>query len=362
MQQMSGFWLRHGADGALEQIDLIFPWHPPAGAIPGIEEIADCSTLPPEPSDWRSLPVRHVAFPRDRSGVTLYASAPPSGPWPENEAALQRLVRQGAAELNRDIEQRIFARLPPPSRNPDGEILDQFYGGAIATWRRILGPELHYHAGLFETPDTDTVDDAAMTQALRRAVTELYRFMPPGSSVYDIGCGWGGPLAMLVRDQNCRGLGLTISRTQFRHVASLGLPVRLGDAERTLPPGPFDCALLLELFCHIADKAAAARGAAAVRVAPGDAGQLPGRLVRAARLRRHHAHGLVGAIARTAARGRLAHPPLAGSAARGLAVRAGVGAGACAKFRRPMTGISRPCGNGARACSRIPAPGARIIP
>ena len=85
-------------------------------------------------------------------------------------------------------------------------------------------------------------------------MTELYRFIPAGSSVYDIGCGWGGPLAMLARDQNCRGLGLTISRTQFRHVAGLGLPVRLGDAERTLPPGAFDCALLLESFCHIADK------------------------------------------------------------------------------------------------------------
>jgi len=251
MQQMSGFWLRHGADGTLEQIDLIFPWHPPAGAIPGIEEIVDVLTLQPEPSDWRSLPVRHIAFPLDRSGVTLYASAPASGPWPKDEIAFQRQVRQGAAELNRDIEERIFQKLPAPCENPDGEILDQFYGGAIATWRRILGPELHYHAGLFETPD---IDDAAMTAALRRAVTELYRFIPAGSSVYDIGCGWGGPLAMLTRDLQCRGLGLTISRTQFRHVAGLGLPVRLGDAERTLPPGAFDCALLLESFCHIVDK------------------------------------------------------------------------------------------------------------
>ena len=138
-----------------------------------------------------------------------------------------------------------------------------------------------------------------MTQALRRAVTELYRFMPAGSSVYDIGCGWGGPLAMLTRDQNCRGLGLTISRTQFRHVAGLGLPVRLGDAERTLPPGAFDCALLLESFCHIADKPRllevlrpfASRLVMRVNCQDGS--------VRAACLRRHHAHGVVGAIART---------------------------------------------------------------
>ena len=251
VQQMSGFWLRHGADGTLEQIDLIFPWHPRAGAIPGVAEIAGVLVLPTEPSDWRSLPIRHIAFPRDRSGVTLYASAPPGGAWPETEAALQARVRHGAAGLNRDIEQRIFARLPPRCRNSDGEILDRFYGGAIPTWRRILGPELHYHAGLFETPDTD---DAAMTQALRRAVSALYPFIPTGSSVYDIGCGWGGPLAMLARDLHCRTLGLTISWTQYRHVAGLGLPVRFGDAERTLPPGAFDCALLLESLCHIADK------------------------------------------------------------------------------------------------------------
>jgi hypothetical protein len=180
----------------------------------------------------------------------LYASAPAAS-WPESEIGLQRLVRAGAAALNRDIEHRIFARLPARPENPDGEMLDQFYGGAVSTWQRVLGPELHYHAGLFETPE---IDDAAMTRALRRAVTDLYPFMPAGSSVYDIGCGWGGPLAMLTRDRNCRGLGLTISRTQFRHVASLGLPVRLGDAERTLPPGPYDCALLLESFCHVADK------------------------------------------------------------------------------------------------------------
>jgi Methyltransferase domain len=116
----------------------------------------------------------------------------------------------------------------------------------------VLGPELHYHAGLFETPD---VDDAAMTRALRRAVTELYPFIPAGSRIYDIGCGWGGPLSMLTRDLHCVALGLTISKSQFRHVSSLGLPVRWGDAEITLPPGPFDCVLMLESFCHMQDKA-----------------------------------------------------------------------------------------------------------
>ncbi|HEX7120634.1 MAG TPA: class I SAM-dependent methyltransferase, partial [Longimicrobiales bacterium] len=52
----------------------------------------------------------------------------------------------------------------------------------------------------------------------------------------------------------CRALGLTNSRSQFRHVAGLGLPVRWGDAEATLPPGHFDCIVLLESLSHIRDK------------------------------------------------------------------------------------------------------------
>jgi hypothetical protein len=120
-------------------------------------------------------------------------------------------------------------------------------------------------------------------------------------------------------------LGLTISRTQFRYVASLGLPARWGDAERTLPPGAFDCALMLESFCHVADKPRllatlrpfVSRLVMRVNCQDGSAA--------AARLRRHHAHGLIAAPARIAARFRLAHPPLAGPAARGLAVGAGVG-------------------------------------
>ena len=94
-----------------------------------------------------------------------------------------------------------------------------------------------------------------MDDALDRAVTELYPFVPAGGRVYDIGCGWGGALAMWARDLGCPSLGLTVSRAQFRHVAASGLPVRWGDAERTLPPGRFDCAVLLESFSHIYDKA-----------------------------------------------------------------------------------------------------------
>jgi hypothetical protein len=163
---------------------------------------------------------------------------------PVDESEFCGRARRGAAEHAARVGRHVFERVPRQDRR-----LDDFYSGDLPTWRQVLGPELHYHHGLFDgtlAPDMDT--------ALGRAVTELYPFIPAGGRLYDIGCGWGGPLAMWIRDLRCPSLGLTISRGQFRHAASRGLPVRWGDAEQTLPPGYFDCAVLLESFEHIIAK------------------------------------------------------------------------------------------------------------
>jgi SAM-dependent methyltransferase len=258
LQRSSGFWLREGPGGRVEQVDLTFPWCPPAGTLPGLCELARLFELPrDEPCDWRGLPVRHVAarVGADTPSVTLYASAPLGGSWPDDEAAFQEVVRRGARALRRKSEEVFYRGLTPlpPMASAPSDIAN-FYEGDVSTWQRILGRELHYHAGLFDSPDAEP-DDAEMDAALDRAVTELYPFVPAGGRVYDVGCGWGGPLAMWARDLNCPSLGITNSRAQFRHAAARGLSVRLGDAERTLPPGRFDCAILLESFSHIEDKA-----------------------------------------------------------------------------------------------------------
>jgi hypothetical protein len=257
LQQASGFWLRRGATGQIEQLDLAFPWCPLAGSLPGLLELTRVLALPAERADvWRDLPIRHVAIRIGSSipEITLYTSAPLSGPWPVDEAALQEQVGRTARTLHDTIEETVYRGLPNlPAIHASRTELDRFYDAEIVAWQAILGTELHYHAGLFETPQLNA-DDAAMTAALRRAVTELYPFIPAGGRIYDVGCGWGGPLAMWVRDLGCPSLGLTNSRAQFRHVAALGLPVRWGDAEQTLPPGHFDCAVLLESLSHIRDK------------------------------------------------------------------------------------------------------------
>ncbi|WAS91755.1 class I SAM-dependent methyltransferase [Nannocystis punicea] len=252
-RRLSGFWSRED-DGAVVQLDLALPWLPRAGALPGLRALARQIGAPEGP--WLDLPIRHLALATagHPPTLTLYVQAPLRGPWPADEDALQAGVVAGARALQTAVEAEL-SRLPqlPPPLAPERSELDGFYGGAVDRWRAILGEDLHYHAGIFADPDVDP-DDATFTAASRRAVTELYEHLPAGGRIYDVGCGWGGPQAMIVRDLRAQCLGLTVSRGQWQHIRAAGLPVRWGDAESTLPPGRFDAALLLESLSHIRDK------------------------------------------------------------------------------------------------------------
>ncbi len=253
VQALAGFWLR-SEEGRIRQLDLSLPWRPPAKSLAGVVALAELLGIPTVDPIF-DLNIKHVAFRlgQDEPAITLYASAS-AARWPGDEAELQSIVASGASAFHRDVERRVFAVLhAPPAAAPAGPDLDSFYSGPIAQWQAILGEEMHYHAGLFDDPAADP-DDVQALDAMRRAVRELYAFFPAGGSIYDIGCGWAGPLAMLVRERGCPAIGLTISRTQYRYIASLGYRVRLGDAEQTLPPGAFHGVLLLESLCHFRDK------------------------------------------------------------------------------------------------------------
>lgn len=260
MLRMSGFWLRHDAGGGLAQVDLALPWRPRADTLDGFTSLLDVLGPDSDARAWlNGLHVRHLAVKpaNDTSPespeLTLYVSAPlQQAPAGESELQAAVIAASGVAHCQAMAEE---ARLP---RQPDVEqirgAMDSFYSGPVDTWRAVLGDALHYHHGLFEDPELDP-DDAAMLTASRKAVSDLYPFLPPESSVYDVGCGWGGPLDMLARERGCRASGVTIARTQFRHVKTLGLDVRWADAERTLPPGRFDAVLFLESFEHLQAKA-----------------------------------------------------------------------------------------------------------
>ena len=99
LNQGSGFWLRHGQEGEVEQLDLTFPWVPLAGSVPGLVELARQLGVPDEQeARWRELPTRHVAFRIGASSpsITLYTSGGRDAYWPENETALQEQVKTRA--------------------------------------------------------------------------------------------------------------------------------------------------------------------------------------------------------------------------------------------------------------------------
>lgn len=111
----------------------------------------------------------------------------------------------------------------------------------------MLGPELHYHNGLFESAE-------GLDEAVRNAVRSFYPSIPIGSTVLDVGCGWGGPAALLIAERSCRVRGLNVSSAQVEYCRSRGVDAVLADVECEPLDGRWDVALLMESFSHISDK------------------------------------------------------------------------------------------------------------
>ena len=129
--------------------------------------------------------------------------------------------------------------------------LDKFYSSeSIDEWKQIIGEELHYHFGHFHgAEDLET--------GLKQAVRNYYPHIAHGSHVLDVGCGWGGPANMLIKELNCSVTGITLSTTQAEYCQQLGLNVWQQDLEYTHNelPNDYDVVFSLEMISHIRDKA-----------------------------------------------------------------------------------------------------------
>jgi methionine biosynthesis protein MetW len=86
-----------------------------------------------------------------------------------------------------------------------------------------------------------------VSQAGREDFKEILRLVRPGSRVLDVGCGEGGLLELLVRENGVDGRGLEISPEGVSACLARGLAVVQGDADRDLdyfPAQAFDYAIL----------------------------------------------------------------------------------------------------------------------
>lgn len=108
LRGQGGYWVqrRQGQD---TEIYLTYPWHPPLASLaPSLE-----ACLPaPLPGTWpryRAAPVRHVGFSGQLDpapALTLYASAPYTGPWPLSLG---------------ELEDRVMDRPTSADRSPNGQ-------------------------------------------------------------------------------------------------------------------------------------------------------------------------------------------------------------------------------------------------
>lgn len=135
-----------------------------------------------------------------------------------------------------------------PFRRAD--VGDYYSSAPPEDWVPVIGRGLHFHFGYFTGGET-------LDAGLERTVREFYPHVPRGTRVLDLGCGWGGPAAMFVKERGCSVTGVTASAGQAAHCRSRGLEAHQLDLEQGWIPGSevYDIAFALESIEHMRDKA-----------------------------------------------------------------------------------------------------------
>lgn len=123
--------------------------------------------------------------------------------------------------------------------------LDEFYSSVpLNIWRQVLGDQMHYHHGIWESNED-------WEAALENAVLSLARHLEPASTVVDLGCGWGGPASVLKKKYGCSVLCVTVSRAQASYCASRGLETHHGNLDYEIPEGSWSVGWWMESLEHL---------------------------------------------------------------------------------------------------------------
>jgi SAM-dependent methyltransferase len=127
--------------------------------------------------------------------------------------------------------------------------LAEFYAGEIEAWRYILGESLIYSIGTRDPKASPEDAEAHLSNVVR----SLYPWIPEGSRVLDLGCGWGGPARMLIRDRGAYVHGVTVSQVQADFVNSILPEARTtcADMATFIPDEQYDVAIALESLTHV---------------------------------------------------------------------------------------------------------------
>jgi tocopherol O-methyltransferase len=128
----------------------------------------------------------------------------------------------------------------------------------LAVFYRAFWGE-HIHHGFWEADEPAAVAQVRLVERLAERAA-----VPPGASVLDVGCGFGGSALWLARHRGCRVTGITISPVQAGRATEQARAEGLGEQTRflvmdanslDLPPASFDVVWIIECSEHLTDKA-----------------------------------------------------------------------------------------------------------
>lgn len=141
----------------------------------------------------------------------------------------------------------------------DSSQVEVSYGIDNDFYSIFLDSKRIYSCALFE--GTSDLDEA---QINKLSFIADAAHVTPGSTVLDIGCGWGGNLAFLTGERGvARAVGLTLSEQQYdeaQKYRSSKIDVQLTDYRDYVPPHLFDSVVSIGMFEHIATPTQARSG------------------------------------------------------------------------------------------------------
>ncbi len=136
----------------------------------------------------------------------------------------------------------------------DASEIDFHYGLSTKFYRYLLGESLTYSCAIFADPEISL--EAAQEAKFELICRKLD--LDDTSVILDVGCGWGSFLSYAASRFSCEAIGLTLSRSQYAHVAGLAaesmnshLQVRYGDYRQVLPLDNVTAVASIGMYEHV---------------------------------------------------------------------------------------------------------------
>jgi cyclopropane-fatty-acyl-phospholipid synthase len=155
------------------------------------------------------------------------------------ESAGKGFFRRAATDLHYHMSRRNTLEGSKKNIAEHYDLGNDFYG----QW---LDPSMTYSSAVFTSGD-QSLEEAQRTKY--RRVADMAG-VTPGSSVLEIGCGWGGFARHAAETRGCRVTGITISREQAAHARerTQGLPVEIREQDYRTVEGSFTKVVSIEMI------------------------------------------------------------------------------------------------------------------